>query len=174
MLRVKHFADLSIVFVFRRVCDGYYLIRRCLFTWMIGQPCMAELSMQIWLSTWISVRICLKLGMSVPNYPYNHGYKLRARIFVTLISKRTSVRISVLRIQDCSLLCIRDCTDKLTQTSVTIWISKRTSARTVRPGRLAASCCPLVLRLSAPRFINLLNFVHRLHSHKISLILLNI
>ena len=74
--------------------------------------------------------------MSVSNYLYNYGYprKLRARTFVSDIQVDIRADIGATYIGAWFTMDIRGCTDNSTRISIILRMSKRISARTVRPG----------------------------------------
>jgi len=97
---------------------------------------LAELSMRI--STWISIRISLKWRVSVSNHPCNHihpQWTSRLNIRNTDIHADIRAKIRATYLGAWFIIDIHGCTDNSTRTSITLWISKRISARTVQPGK---------------------------------------
>jgi len=94
---------------------------------MFSTAALAELSVRI--SAWISVT----LRMSVSNYPYNDGYPwYTSRCDIRNTDIHADIGATDLGTQFTAD--IRGCTDNSTRTSVMLRVSKRISARTVRPG----------------------------------------
>jgi len=104
-----------------------------------------ELSVRI--SAWISVWISVKLRMSVSTYPYNHGYPwYTSHSDVRNTDIHADIGATDLGAQFTAD--IRGCTDNSTRTSIMSRISKRISARIVRPG-----CVCMYVSVVAPKIL---------------------
>jgi len=89
---------------------------------------LVDLSVRI--TAWISV----KLRMSVSNYPNNHGYPLWYTSRSDIRNTDIHADIGATDLGAQLTADIRGCMDNSTRPSVMLRISKRISARTVRPG----------------------------------------